>query len=214
MGNKVNKLESMEMLSIWMGPTDYCGIRYGQPIPTARTNIGDINGDAVLDLAFYTSPADARTYKGSIYILNGGRSIGRNSGGVVKTSDLVRIDPGTVDLGLPQNIGDFNGDGIDDLVITTTSSDFITYLIYGGQHLTNGNVIRVPDFNSGEGVEMEVRARKTSGGYPDGYKFASGDVNGDGLSDVFMYTAFDQVPAFLLYGRRQGLQTHIVMEDL
>ena len=184
---------------------------------TTLRQVGDVNGDGLADYLFHASPSDANSNNsGDALLVLGGQERETDSNGRVRPSD-VGIGIGSSTNRSVTNaigLGDINGDNIDDFFVVfrednqDNGGDVENYIIYGGDHLADTNQVTLSktNFDPDYGVYLSTDFRKTTNGYTDGYKIASGDFNGDGLNDVLMYTAYDGMPAFLLYGKEGGYQ--------
>jgi hypothetical protein len=190
---------------------------------------GDLNGDAVPDLAVANSAVDANTI--SILLGNGNAGAGDGTfrpGGT--------FDAGGQALGLV--CGDFNGDGIRDLIVANGDWGTISVLLgQGGGGVGDGTfsspagypagaspgTIATGDFN-GDGIQdLAVASRGTrtidvligqgTGGVGDGtfvpgfstfvghapIGIASGDVSGDGIADI-VFVTISQPKVGVMYG--------------
>ncbi len=163
--------------------------RIGQMV----AGIGDVNGDGRADQAVgsYGLAVRGRTQAGSIWvILSTG---GRETVNVRKPArGLVRIDGSADDAELDPaaSAGDFNGDGIGDLVVGETGA---AYVILGRRDF---GAVDLGD--PGDGV-IPI---EPSGQEDFGFEVAGvGDVNADGLADVAVgYTG----GAVVVFGRRES----------
>ncbi len=169
----------------------------GETATQRIANLGDINGDGLDDIGFgtvddgntdgfaivygstsaYTNPLDAS-------LLNGTNGI------FIDVVDA-GADLTDVDFEAEGNIvgaGDVNGDGYNDIFVTTRTpnaeNDIVGYVIYGGPSLTSMtpatfNSIAVGGMPSvGFAVIASAASELTVSG--------SGDVNGDGYSDLIL----------------------------
>ena len=158
------------------GIVEFRGGRKGDNIGQMVAGIGDVNGDGRPDQAVgsYSLAARGRQKAGSIWVVlstAGRKTINlRNPG-----SGLVRIDGSEeeAELDPAAAAGDFNGDGIGDLVVGETDA---AYVILGRRDL------RAVDLGDpGAGVlRISPDGQEALGARVAGV----GDVNGDGLADV------------------------------
>jgi len=164
---------------------------------------GDFNGDGMTDLAFGASELDAvdgPAAMGAVYVLFGNRQ------GFPATLDVASLDgsngfriDGTHQLhrlGLTLSAGDLNGDGLDDLVMTSgffgESSTVWTphpgpvYVLYGSRdgfpavlpaaNIDGSNGFRFIDEDSVEAAEVDSTFVATM----------ARDINGDGRADLII----------------------------
>ncbi len=148
--------------------------------------IGDVNGDGFADIGV---GAPNNGTNGAAYIVFGGPggfpanlSLGNLGNGGIK---IVGENPGDAFGFDIQSAGDFNGDGIDDVVITAYgytspgNNAGAVYVVFGQPGLSGPIVL--DDLNDQEGV-------KYIGSGNDKIRSAQGvnDVNGDGFSDLMI----------------------------
>jgi hypothetical protein len=149
---------------------------------------GDFNGDDIDDIiigAPFTNPA-GRIHAGKTYIIYG-------SGNLPSTIDLNSVSADVTicgdyngdRLGISISSGDFNGDGIDDIIIGADTANFVggnsvgkTYIIYGSNSLPS-----TIDLNS---VFADVTICGDDAIDRSGSSVSSGDINGDGMDDIII----------------------------
>lgn len=170
---------------------------------------GDVNGDGVDDMILGASGADGGA--GTGYVIYGGTETG--FGGEVDVANLE--DPYGVTI-LGENDGDelgravggggdFNGDGIDDIIVGVPKYDYLgvetgaALVLYGADDGSAGSTGFLII-----GAALDDRA---------GFSVASaGDVNGDGVDDILVGAPTDTSTnggghAYLIYGVAGGRAT-------
>lgn len=187
------------------------GSRSGQDL----TGLGDFSGDGIDDFAIADENND------TVYLIQGGTAattqnviIGLESG----TEGITRIIGPETSFGhLISGVGDTDGDGLPDLLVTTNpgiiNENAEAYLIYGTQVL---------------GSETDLTDPATGGftkltGFPSRFTFRGqnevlsvGDVNGDGLDDILITSVDERASdiggpedtrgvAWLVFGQTGGL---------
>lgn len=165
---------------------------------------GDLNGDGVDDVIVSGYAAN------EAYVLFGG-ALPPGGGTFPDAANVVLRGGTSSSLLLVTQAGDFNGDGIDDLVVTAPLSEQEAYSRSSSSYIFWGRtrwpkVLAVP---ADADVTLRVdRAPEASmaGCLVDG---SEGDLNGDGIADVWLgapeYGAGDLKSAgavFVLFGRR------------
>jgi hypothetical protein len=197
------------------------GAEAGERSGTFVGRAGDPNDDGIADMFVSTDPSSG-TITRSVYIIYG------KSGGYNTTVDLAnlteqngfriygaRIKPADV-------IGDFNGDGIDDVIFgapTDAPNGNIAagsvYIVYGKQG-GYSTAINLSTLNATIGFRIDGNGGQL------GYAVSGvGDVNGDGLKDVAFsarYANFNGKSqagfVYVLYGRPGGYNSTIALNDL
>ena len=174
--------------------------------------VGDINGDGLADIAIsYNSLTNGDVYVnfGNTTILNDAISVTTLGSGTngFKISGAAAGDR----LGeTVRTVGDFNGDGYDDLIVGAPRNEVGTatdqggaYIIYGGAALAGSTLNLSTPLTPAQG--LYIRGPVT--GDQAGFSVASaGDVNGDGFDDLLIGAplndsgATDAGTAYLIYG--------------
>jgi hypothetical protein len=159
------------------------GLTGQNSIKFSTTNAGDINGDGLDDIAFSDGITRAfvmfgKTNSTSVNVSdlaagNGGFIM---SGGVVTDTDVV---------------GDFNGDGLADMVVSNESLSVGGSAAVGGAYLIYGRTATTPlkldALTATEG--FRINGLSASLGYKLGRTaIGGGDINGDGLADLVITT--------------------------
>ena len=157
--------------------------------------VGDVNGDGFDDL-FLSADGGGGTFRGVAYVIFGGKNIGLTNG----SFDLATLNgangfaaPGLAnndELGINQSLGDINGDGFDDLSVTSND------IAAGGTRGATYVILGAPTF-AGTGGSFSLATLNGANGFKvpgvlgdnlDG-AVGAGDVNGDGFDD-FMVKAY------------------------
>lgn len=193
------------------------------------SGIGDLNHDGVDDVAIgapgkgpFGSPTE---YPGEIMVLFGGKfndtaQINRTAlngdngvrvrgirGGVVPIEDRQAIWGDLAGTSL-DGIGDFNGDGMDDLLIGASHTIINpsrkgvgqTYIIFGSQSAFPAR-LALNDLDGGNGFRINGIGTVDYYGV---YTRSAGDFNDDGIND-FIAGASGQGASYVVYGRDYGL---------
>lgn len=156
----------------------------------SATFIGDINNDGITDLA--VSDTSAQNGNGEVYVLFGARSFTATMSTANLNGTNGFIVTGTSSQGyfgtLSTGTGDFNGDGINDLIAAasnggTSNAGQIT-IFFGGRsnYITN--------FNSENGIIIEGNPGDMLGS-----QLAFADINNDGVAEIIA-SASDKVQIF------------------
>jgi len=162
------------------------GLTGQNSIKFSTTNAGDINGDGLDDIAF----SDGTT---TAYVM-----FGKTNSTSLNVSDLAAGNGGFIIKGGTNNvnsvvtdtdvIGDFNGDGLADFVVSNTSMS-IGGTVVGGAYLIYGRTattaLTLDSLNATEGFRIDGVSAATLLGRT---ASAAGDVNGDGFADLVITT--------------------------
>jgi len=168
--------------------SDFAGDLMGNSISGA----GDVNGDGIDDFivsAFYHDEPDGGTIEGRAYVVYGTTS------GFGPLLDLDALSPGegivitagSSDRYLGSDVsgaGDFNGDGIDDLIISTDNTNGRAYVVFGSASGLPDTINADDIGGSVAGIEITGQSRVL-----DAVVSSAGDLNGDGFDDLIVSEA-------------------------
>ncbi|MEM6596803.1 MAG: Ig-like domain-containing protein [Cyanobacteria bacterium P01_C01_bin.69] len=190
----------------------------------AVSGAGDINGDGIDDFIIndYINDITNSESAGNSYVIFGSNNGFNSDGFVDRTLSLTDINGSNgfvingVDIGdrsgrAVSDLGDVNGDGIDDLIIGAFRADPYGYDRAGESYVVFGN-------SNGFGSALDLSALDGSNGFliegleqydRSGISVSgAGDVNGDGLSDIIIgaYRAGDSNSAdsgesYIIFGK-------------
>jgi hypothetical protein len=184
--------------------TAYAGLGY------SMTQVGDFNGDGYADY-IVTAPGDHNGNQlgagtSTMYLLYGGPNglpnISNLSATTITAAQGIRItSTNTDDRGLQgmtvTDIGDMNGDGLDDVAIASNLNDRV-YVLYGQKNASSA--INLNALTAGQGIS--VYTPNHNGSYF-GQSVAGADLNGDGYSDLlvgYLYNGNALGDVFVIYG--------------
>jgi len=156
---------------------------------------GDVNGDGADDLIIASnfSVFDGGAFESSLfnagYVVFGGSGVGNT--GELPLSEL-NGDNGFVLIGSTTDsvsgAGDVNGDGVDDLLIGSFSTDFedltnvgTSHVVFGGSNLGSSGILELFDLNGSNGFTLNASSNSADFGRS---VSNAGDVNADGVDDI------------------------------
>jgi PKD repeat protein len=165
----------------------------GDQFGRAAVNLGDLDGDGVVDVAVSANyDDDGGTNKGAVYVLF------LNTDGTVKASQKISSTQGGFPAALDlhdefgrsiTSLGDLDGDGVTDLLVGTPEDD------EGG---TNTGALHVLFLHTDGTVKAYRRISRSTDGLHlkpgDWFGFSStnlGDIDGDGVTDVAVGAVLD-----------------------
>lgn len=200
------------------------GGRAGDEVGASVSGAGDINGDGLDDLI--VAAPDGNDTAGITYVVFGtdtdpNRSLDLDS--LDGTNGFTIFGEATNDfLGRSvSEIGDFNGDGFDDLIIGSVigpnSRERSSYP--GESHVIFGQAdgfpaaLNVNEINGNNGFSIIGEERASSGRSVSG----AGDINGDGLSDIVIGAPKADGFAgasYVLFGQRSSIEPVIDLASL
>ena len=170
------------------------GINEGDNSGRSVSSAGDVNGDGIDDIIIGAPFADPNgTASGESYVV-----FGNNSGftGVLELSTLDGsngfvingVDNGDNSGGSVSSAGDFNGDGIDDLIIGASraepngSDSGRSYVVFGNKDGFKGSL----ELSSLDGRNGFVINGIDSGDFSGASVSSAGDFNDDGIDDLII----------------------------
>ena len=159
------------------------GIDEGDNSGSLVSKAGDLNGDGFDDVIVVAPFADNSA---EAYIVFGGNNIADSGSLELSNLDgtngfgIDGVDFITFDKSI-DGAGDFNSDGIDDLIISDRNSA-TSYLVFGQTDLGNGGSINVFDLDSHEGIVIQGIDGENLGTSVSN----AGDINGDEIDDILI----------------------------
>jgi hypothetical protein len=175
------------------------------------SSAGDINGDGFADVLI---GAIDRGSNGSAYVVFG-QSVSFPSALALASlngQNGFRLDNPGEQLPSVSGLGDVNGDGLDDLIVSGFDPDFsaYSYVLFGSRNGFNA-VIPLSALAGSTGFRIEGAPSEAH------LVSAAGDVNGDGLNDLLVAEteqAGNRGSAYLIYGRSSGFPSPLLLSSL
>ncbi len=200
---------------------------------TSVSTAGDINGDGYDDIVLTAPRADplGRTDAGQVTVIFGGPGVQGSLDGTgqrIVDVDNLSSNQGFTIIGVEagdqlgdsvRNAGDFNGDGFDDIIISTRSANSApnesveAYIIFGraaGFGTDSGGIstIDLATLRDDQGFVLSGKIGNTSNTFSQGPTVSSaGDVNGDGYDDLLIGASRNDIAGtdagltYVLFGR-------------
>jgi hypothetical protein len=161
---------------------------------------GDVNGDGFGDIVI-GSPASS-----SAYIVFGKAGFGALDLSNLGTGGFVIANDQDFTVGrVVAGAGDVNGDGFDDVIVTSTATGFYGYGSQSHAYVIFGKPggfapIDLSHLASSDGFRIESTYTYNSNGLS---VAGAGDVNGDGFADIVIGSPVDN-EAFVIFGKAGG----------
>ncbi len=176
-------------------------------------SVGDLNADGYLDLTITAPYADtngsdsgtAYLIYGSQELLHGEYELANILNDQLEAAVLLGADEDDRLGYASRGVGDVNGDGFDDLLISAVgASDGLgkVYLIYGSSEKLTGQIVIDQAINS-QMIEGAIFAGSNNADDLGAIVNAVGDINGDGLNDMVITTSKFDHQVYAIFGREE-----------
>ena len=185
---------------------------------------GDINDDGVDDLIiaapYANGPDNKRTGAGEIYVIYGGKNIKRNIDLANEADLTIWGATRKTFAGYSLASGDFNGDGIDDIIMgsgnphpsSRRSRQIGAYIFFGRKNLPpNIDLSQDADrvlMDSRKDESRSLILGKQMMDYYNGYSVALGDLNGDSSQEMVLGRLGNHkkrgISAFIISGNKKS----------
>ncbi|MEI1376162.1 hypothetical protein PQG02_24290 [Nostoc sp. UHCC 0926] len=204
------------------------GINPGDYSGGSVSSAGDINGDGIDDLIIGARDAAPNgTLSGQSYVVfgsKGGFSAQFNLSTLNGSNGFAinGINPGDFSGWSVSSAGDFNGDGIDDLIIGAYSADpngFRTgqsYVVFGSKG-GFGAQLNLSTLNGSNGFAINgINENDQSGASVS----SAGDINGDGIDDLIIGAqraspnGLESGQSYVVFGSKGGFDTELNLSTL
>ncbi len=192
------------------------GYLYGADI-AGRTgwsvaSIGDVNGDGNPDIAIGSIYGGVETTDGGrVDVVFGGKG-GITGNQSLSESDITFFAPGSNSLlgTALARPADLNGDGLDDIIMSSPYLDHGSNWSVGGVFIFFGSTTGLEGNISIDDADVKIIG-DNSGQYLGIVISKAGDVNGDSIDDLIIGSARSE--AFLIMGKSSGWQSLIMSSD-
>lgn len=176
---------------------DVVNVRLGESITS-----GDINNDGISDLII--SGFAWTTNTGKVSIFYGVKTTGISANPVTSANIALTGEITNSNFGYSMSVGDFNGDGLNDLAIGANGFNSNSGKIYVFKGGANGLTL-----TSNNTTDSVLKITGETGSYM-GYSVSFSDLNGDGISDlIFGAPAYNtnQGRVYYIYGQSNNFPT-------
>ena len=151
---------------------------------------GDVNGDGYKDaiIGAYNASPNSQSSAGKVYVFFGGPTASLDGKSWTSSSANVTINGTTAGDYLGDSVasGDVNGDGYSDLITGASGASPNGQPGAGQAYVFFGNMTASLDGKSRNSTSANVTINGTTAGDDLGWSVSSGDVNGDGYSDLII----------------------------
>ena len=197
-------------------------------------SLGDINGDGIDDIAIGASSTDSNgnIWAGTTYVV-----FGKDDDAFAATMNLSELDgsngfridgeSGSDLSGYSISLaGDFNGDGIDDLIIGAYGADSNGKYQNGASYVVFGNndddafaaTMNLSELNGSNGFRINGESTGDNSGKS---VSSAGDFNGDGYDDIIIgapmansNNGYDSGAIYVVFGKERGFDATIELSDI